>query len=372
MKWNRDQYLASLTGEGFKRPMFCELLGLLVGLDREWRAQGASEAELDLSAFDFDYVPVARGGCCGFFGGPDTVVMEETEEYRIERDAMGRTLKLCKNSATIPLPLDYPVVDMDSWLKIKPHYAYCEARIPSAELDRMEAEQRDGAVTVVRLPGGYDVARQLMGEENSCLAYYEDPEMMRDILDTVRGTTLRVLEKITARIVVDQISIHEDFAGKSGPLIGPDQIREFIKPYFSPVIDFCRERGTRIIGLDSDGDIRPVIPALLETGVNLLMPMEPAAGMDWVALRKEYGPGLLMKGGIDKHVLRRSKEEIRHELEYKMQPCMRESAGVVFGLDHRIPNGTPLDHYRYYVDTARELLGLPPRGTSHGWAPMLF
>lgn len=256
-------------------------------------------------------------------------------------------------------------------MKIKPHFEFSDERITEEELKRMEAERCAGAVTVVGLPGGYDVVRQLMGEENSCLGYYEDPELMTDILDTVRETSLRVLEKITARVPVDQLSIHEDFAGKSGPLVGPDQIREFIAPYFRPVIDFCREQGTRIIALDSDGDIRPVIPALLETGVNLLMPMEPAAGMDIVELRKQYGPDLLMKGGIDKHVLRRSQEDIRRELEYKMQDCMLGS-GVVFGLDHRIPNGTPLENYRYYVDTARELLGIPPRGSSFGWDRMLF
>ncbi len=55
-----------------------------------------------------------------------------------------------------------------------------------------------------------------------------------------------------------------------------------------------------------------------------------------------------------------SKADIRKELEDKMQPLMQEG-GVVFGLDHRIPNETPLENYRYYVDTGREILGLPPR-----------
>jgi len=47
------------------------------------------------------------------------------------------------------------------------------------------------------------------------------------------------------------------------------------------------------------------------------------------------------------------------------------TGGVVFGLDHRIPNGTLIEHYRYYVDAARERLGLPPAdGTSRGWQRM--
>jgi len=100
--------------------------------------------------------------------------------------------------------------------------------------------------------------------------------------------------------------------------------------------------------------------------------MEPAAGMDVVELRKKYGNRLALKGGIDKHVLRQSKEDIRKELEYKMQPLMQQG-GMVFGLDHRIPNGTPLENYKYYVDTGREILGLPPRNSkSKGWRRMAF
>jgi uroporphyrinogen-III decarboxylase len=138
------------------------------------------------------------------------------------------------------------------------------------------------------------------------------------------------------------------------------------------VWDVLSSRGTRLFNLDSDGNIGPIIDPLMEGGVNAFHPAEPAAGMDIVALRKQYGTRLALLGGIDKHVLRRSKEEIRRELEYKMQPLMQRG-GTVFGLDHRIPNGTPLDNYRYYVALGRELLGLPPLdGTQRGWGRMGF
>jgi len=46
---------------------------------------------------------------------------------------------------------------------------------------------------------------------------------------------------------------------------------------------------------------------------------------------------------------------------------------MVFGLDHRIPNGTPLENYRFCVDLGRELLGLPPRQPhQRGWGRMAF
>ena len=45
--------------------------------------------------------------------------------------------------------------------------------------------------------------------------------------------------------------------------------------------------------------------------------------------------------------------------------------GTVFALDHRIPNGVPLENYWYYVNTGRELLGLGPV-TGEGWERMAF
>lgn len=173
-----------------------------------------------------------------------------------------------------------------------------------------------------------------------------------------------------AELPIDQLSVHEDFAGKSGPLVGPNQIREHFQPYYRAIWEPLAERGARIFQLDTDGNINAVLPALLDCGVTCIYPMEPGAGMDMVAVRQAYGHRLAMLGGIDKYVLRQDKAAIRRELEYKLQPLMREG-GCVFGLDHEIPNGTPLENYRYYVDLGREILGLPPRDPSRqGWARM--
>ena len=355
------------------RPMFVELFGPLVGLEDEWRAQGATPAELSLEAFDWDYVPVVQcGGATGVFGGLTPVVVEETDDVRICRDELGRLTKLIKRSATIPLPLSRPVHDMDSWLAIKPLFAFREDRIDREALLRAKAAQQEGSFVVGYIPGGFDIPRDLMGEECACLSYYEQPELMQDILATLKDTSLRVLERVTDVLVIDQLSVHEDLAGKSGPMIGPQQVRTFISPYFSAVWDLVHSRGTRIFDMDSDGNVWRVLDAFLECGINSMHPMEPAAGMDIVEVRKRYGSRLAMRGGIDKHVLRTTRDAIRAELEYKMQPVMCHG-GIAFGLDHRIPNGTPVDNYRFYVDLGRELLGLKPRSSGPGgWKRMAF
>ena len=373
MKFHRKEYLELMTFGQFERPMFVELFGPLVGLENEWKAQGATQEEIDMIAFDWDFVDVVQcGGNTGIFQGHEEITIEETSDYCIKKDSLGRTVKLFKKAATIPLPLDYPVTDMDSWLKIKPLFTYHKNRIDWEAVEQAKICQQKGALVVANIPGGFDIPRELMGEEKTCLCYYEDPELMKDIIQTIQETSIKVLEQITEQLTIDQLSVHEDLAGKSGSLIGPNQIKEFVQPYFRSIWDLVSSRGTKIFDMDTDGNVNSVLDYFLDCGLNSMHPFEPAAGMDAIEMRKKYGNKLVMRGGIDKHVLRKSKEEIRKELEYKMQPLMRKG-GIAFGLDHRIPNGTPIENYRYYVDLGREVLGLPPRTKGKtGWQRMAF
>jgi hypothetical protein len=346
-----------MTFQANRRPLFTEIFGPLLGLKEEWAAQGGSPEELDLSAFrfrcpDFGGIPVH----IGFMGGQEERILEETEDYVIGIDRMGRHVKLAKKAATIALPMDWPVKDMDDWRKIKHHYAFSEERF-GANWEQIAREHlAAGKVVCVGIPGGFDEPRNLMGEEAACLAYYDQPELMHDILNTIAETAVKVLDRVSKTVTVDMLVVHEDMAGRSGSLAGPTQVREFIQPYYRRVWDMLAERGVRLFNQDSDGDMNGVIPAFIEAGVNCMHPMEPAANMDIVKVRAAYGTKLAVYGGIDKHVLRRGHDAIVAELEYKLPP-MVASGGCMIGLDHRIPNGTPLEAYRFYIQKAWEIMG---------------
>jgi uroporphyrinogen-III decarboxylase len=244
---------------------------------------------------------------------------------------------------------------MADWQRVKHHYEFFEARFAAGWEQAARDDLAAGRVISVSIPGGFDELRELMGDADACAAFIEQPELVDDVLATIGDTACRVLDRVSAAVTVDQLMVHEDFAGKSGPLIGPRQMRRFIGPYYRRVWDLLAGRGARLFWIDSDGDIAPVIPDLIAAGINVIFPVEPVGRMDMVQLRATYGPQLAFIGGLDKHVLRRSKPEIAAELERKIPPMVR-SGGCVLGLDHRIPNGTPLDNYRFYVEKAWEIM----------------
>ncbi|MFA7206416.1 MAG: hypothetical protein WC102_08815 [Saccharofermentanales bacterium] len=115
MKWTREEYIDLMTFASSVRPMFVELFGPLQGLEDEWKTQGASEEEISLEAFDFDYVDLIDCGVnTGILGGFKSYIIEDNHEYTISSDTLGRKTKLCKGVATIALPLNFPVTDFDS------------------------------------------------------------------------------------------------------------------------------------------------------------------------------------------------------------------------------------------------------------------
>ena len=371
MIWDRERYIAHSLFEDTGREMFCELFGPLHVTEKEWRAQGASEAEINMTAFDWDYVPtVWLAGDIGARTGIQNSVTVNNDELMTGTDRYGRRFKLVKKTATIPLPLDYPVSCEEDWHSAKRWYEFSEDRINVDALIRQKQSRDNGALTMIGIPGAFDEPRQLMGEEGVCIACYEAPELLRDMLETFADTAVRVIERVGKYIKIDCVHVHEDMAGKSWPLFGPTQIREFFKPYYSRVWEAAKASGARLFSMDSDGDMSPILGELIECGLNCIHPMEPVGGNDIVELRKKYGHKLCFKGGINKHALLHGPEAVRRELEYRMSPGLM-GGGTIFGLDHRIPNGVPIETYRYYVDLGREILGLGPVSGA-GWARMAF
>lgn len=352
---SRKEFLDWMTFRGGKIA-FTEYFGPLVGLKENWERQGATPGELDFSAFRYrvpEYFSIPVN--CGRLGRKTEKIFQDDKVIRY-LDDLGRTLELQLGYATLPLPTAYPVRTMDDWRKIKAKYQFDASRFAPGWREACAQALREDKVLTVNIPGGFDEPRELMGEENLCYACYEDPELVHDIIDTVRETAFRVLEQVSAEFSIDMLQVHEDMAGKSGPLWGPREIGEFIRPYYRDVRELLFDRGCRIFDQDSDGFMEPVIDAFLDAGVNCMHPCEPAAGMDIVGIRERWGDKLMLICGIDKFALTKTKAEIDRELEYKVPAMIRSGGGCVLSLDHRVPAEVPLENYRYYIGKMWEII----------------
>jgi len=108
------------------------------------------------------------------------------------------------------------------------------------------------------LCGAFGHPRNLLGVEGLCLAYYEQPGLVHEILEQWVEFYIRLSSRVWEGIHFDFILIWEDMAYKNGPLISPRLVKEFMLPYYRRVIEHVRGLGCDTIIVDSDGDVKRV------------------------------------------------------------------------------------------------------------------
>jgi uroporphyrinogen decarboxylase len=186
-----------------------------------------------------------------------------------------------------------------------------------------------------RWGGFFGPLRNLMGVENLCLAFYDQPKLVEKMMSQRADVIIAITERILNDTDIDIFAFWEDMAYNAGPLIGPDLYRRFALPHYKRVCDWLRGRSVEFIGLDSDGDVSQLIPVWLDAGINVLWPFEVAAGMDVCAVRKEYGHDLALFGGIDKRAVATGGETMRKEVN-RVMPLV-EDGGYLPEIDHSAP-----------------------------------
>jgi uroporphyrinogen decarboxylase len=283
-------------------------------------------------------------------------VLEEDESTRLMINADGVTLRVRKDSDSVPQFISWPVHDRQSWAQIKAERwgSDLATRFP----DRWETaaktyRDRDYPLGV-RMEGFFSIPRELMGVRNQLMMYYDDPQLMHDIKDHLANTWLMMLEEVVSKVDLDFVHIWEDMAFKNGPLISPRMFEDFLTPYYRRVTGFLREHGIDTIFVDTDGDCWLLITPFLEAGITGLFPFEVQSGMDIVRVRKKC-PQLLIQGGLDKIKVAQSKEAIDAELEAKL-PFLLSQGGYIPFLDHLVPPNISWENFRYYRQRVNEYI----------------
>ncbi|MGQ9629542.1 MAG: uroporphyrinogen decarboxylase family protein [bacterium] len=365
----RERYLAVMKFQDADRYPYYEL-GIWGQTYERWLKEGLDEEELRGDWFRGEpkfakldrreYIRLDMKPIPGF-----ERTLEETDRYVIFIDRFGRKRRGLKEGEargtrlSMDTYIDFFVKNRDDFLEMKKHYDPSEpSRYPQNWEDlKREWEGRDYPLYLTEncgFAGLYWNLREMMGTENLSYAFYDQPKLIHEILDFMVEFFMRVAEKALKEVEVDVCILNEDFAYKSGPLISPKIFREFFLPRYKRIVEFLRKYGVRVIELDSDGNTEVLIPLLIEAGIDCHWPLEAAAGMNPVEIRKRYGKDLALIGGIDKRELAKDKKAIEEELRRKIVP-MLEMGGYIPTVDHTVPPDVPLENFLYYLELKREI-----------------
>ena len=127
-------------------------------------------------------------------------------------------------------------------------------------------------------------------------------------------------------------------------MVAPEYLRQFVFPWHRRIGQICRDKGLPLF-YHSDGDLRAVLPDIINNGVVLLHPVEPAA-MDIAELKHEYGDVLAFAGNIDLGLTLTlgAPEDVKKEVRNKIR-ALAPGGGYMCGSSDSIPEYVPLRNF---------------------------
>ncbi len=355
----RQRVIQTITFQPVDELPFRHAYGLMPGVLEDWYQQGlpsSVKTEEDIyTFFGFPTRPKPLPLNVGFDPPFETRIIEDTAEYQIAVDFMGRRTKLLKEYASLPLPLGFPVRDLSTWQEYKRRLNFSPTRVADNFEKVVNENIAAGKINSFGTMGFYWLPRDLMGDENLCLAYYEQPDLVRDILETWCGLIEQVLGTALERVTIDCIHFGEDMAYRNGSMVGKSIFDEFIKPYYLRVYKLIERYKIPIFSVDTDGYTGELIEWFNDCGVNLIGPNEVRAGNDIMAYRRRFGHTIAYDGGLDKLVLPQGQDAINDMLN-RIIPFVKETGGGwIVCLDHRVVKGTSLKNFEYYINRVRQM-----------------
>lgn len=286
---------------------------------------------------------------------PETI--EETEETILQRDGNGAVLRRHKLHDTTPEHVDFLVQDRAGWEEhIKPFLTADRRRINfEAYRDAKKHAAERGRFFTWSGVNVFELMHPVCGHQYMLMGMLSDPDWVKDMVNTFARLTVNLMEILFAEEgLPDGAWFYEDMGFKQHPFVSLDMYREFIQPGHTHTIQYCKQQGLPVI-MHSCGFVEPLVPGMIEAGIDCLQVIEVKAGMDLLRLYRQYGDRLSFCGGMDvRKLYTNDTQQIEDELTSKI-PEVKKGFGYILHSDHSIPDQVEYKSYRYFVQRGLEL-----------------
>jgi uroporphyrinogen decarboxylase len=159
----------------------------------------------------------------------------------------------------------------------------------------------DRAIIGVFTWGSYFIASFVRGLENLMM----DFAIRRDYVDYLFKTISEISGAALTKMLesygdgIDIVYMADDYCSQDAPLFSPDDFKEFVVPYLTHLVDITHKHNKKFL-LHVCGAVRPLLPMIIDAGVDMLEPIQiRAAGMDPAGLKKDFGRDICFYGGVD-------------------------------------------------------------------------
>ena len=193
------------------------------------------------------------------------------------------------------IEVESPIKTMADFERYTPPDPHAPGRFSAVEA-AVKAYKGHKAV-IVHLNDVFSLPRYLMSMQDLLIAIVAEPDLVKALVDMSVRINLELAKKVAA-CGATIIYTGDDYAYNRGPLMSPKHFREFFYPGLCRVMQGFKELGLYVIK-HTDGNIRPIIDMIIDSGIDCLDPIDPQAGMDLGEVKARYGHRVAVKGNVD-------------------------------------------------------------------------
>jgi uroporphyrinogen decarboxylase len=218
------------------------------------------------------------------------------------------------------------------------------------------AAHSDRAIIAPATWGAYFIATFVRGMEDLMMDFAMRKDYARHLIDTIAERAVFFLDRMLAEAGdgIDIVYMADDYCSHRGPLFSPATFKEFVVPYLTQLVDIAHRHDKRFL-LHVCGAVRPLLPMIVECGVDMLEPIQTRAdGMDPEALKREFGKDLCFYGGMDlQQVLCKGTPGQVADEAKRLIDTLGKDGGYVFGPGHTyIQIDAPIENILTMYETA--------------------
>jgi uroporphyrinogen decarboxylase len=323
----------------------------------------------DYFGFDFDFISMDAS-----LRLPEKN-LEVTKEYIIRQDKHGCTIKAWLKSShglaeTGMAMIDNVIKTRQDWEKYKDrltvdfggtsrigvesYASWWEEKIRSRYLSWEEEKKRIDQLrkrkkyVLLIVYGPFEATLRKYGWIRTIRDFIKDPEFIQDMFKAHVNLVIDTLRRgLREGIKADGIFLIEDMAYRKGPFFSPDVYEEQLLPFHKKIGRFLNSNDMGYF-VHTDGDIRLLIPLLIEAGFDTLQPLQ-ADLMDVRELKKKYDCKIVFMGNINISRMSGSRNKMKEEVESKILTA-KEGGGYIYHSDHSVPYTCSFDDYKYLMD----------------------
>ncbi len=307
--------------------------------------------------FNFDRIETI-GGNIWLHPHFSNEVIEETETTRTVRNGDGLLAIEKKGGSSIPHYVGSSVITPEDWKRVKEERLRIDDPERIIDIDLLKENitpDRDYPLCV-NCGSMIGKIRDMLTFEGLAFACFDYPDMVEDMVEQCCLLVENFLDQVLPHFDFDLASGWEDICFKNGPIVSVDFFKNVVMPRYKRIRKKLDTFGIDLWYTDCDGDVRPIMPYLMEGGINCLFPFEVNGCAHPTELFNEYGKELRIMGGVDKMALGAGRDAI--DAYMKTLIPLVERGGYIPFCDHRCPPNVPEEDYLYYLDLKEKLFGM--------------